>query len=671
MFFAPDLLCKRSGKFAVIWTAAMKRNRLKRRDFESVDLIEVCSELEKLLSPSWRGQMATVQGFSLRLSAQLIHGVTVVYNMKITYLYKDANKQYQLLHKKNYVLDPFPFDLPPQSSLNKKDKKQNKRDINEANINFVDPLFGQPLLPEAVSPSLLAATQSYLDIDQPLPEVDLNQIDMNRNTVQDLSTITMQEPINMEFLPMPDMMDNLLRGEEFGQPIQTVEELNMLVNENPDNFLQPDLQDPQSVSNNEKSNEEMNMNVINNEEETSAKVNNNEEKKASDETPRDIQDEENAKEITQEQQKQEQQQPEEIDNITIVESLNLGPAPERQQRVKRIKLKKLITDKETQLENNQMISNLRSPVETVDIEEQTQYRMHLPPTEMLFHYPMHWFNVNKPTKDDHFNDGRSKEDESDVDYLVLFRDQSRYVNDSDLDQVPNNTDAIVNENVVDEVVNAAEPQQGGVPVESEKSAGNEKESYDEILEKLLLEDSYIPEHERTKDTTRNDSVLSKNTSRHIGRNARSSMMQNNRNISQLSLNQPQQPADETSLMKQPSFNDPSFEKINLDVNMSEMLVDSIINEQTIIENNNEQVAQAEQQDSNNHHSMERKIYEEMKKGNFQPEFSSLVPTTQYNKLEAAKNFYQLLVLAKQDKVELNQGGCFEEILIVPNSNISR
>ena len=51
---------------------------------------------------------------------------------------------------------------------------------------------------------------------------------------------------------MPDMMDNLLRGEEFGQPIQTVEELNMLVNENPDNFLQPDLQDPQSVSNNEK-----------------------------------------------------------------------------------------------------------------------------------------------------------------------------------------------------------------------------------------------------------------------------------------------------------------------------------------------------------------------------------------------------------------------------------
>ena len=35
--------------------------------------------------------MATVQGFSLRLSAQLIHGVTVVYNMQITYLYSMFN----------------------------------------------------------------------------------------------------------------------------------------------------------------------------------------------------------------------------------------------------------------------------------------------------------------------------------------------------------------------------------------------------------------------------------------------------------------------------------------------------------------------------------------------------------------------------------------------------
>ena len=49
MFFSPDLLCKRSGKFAVIWTAAMKRNKLKRRDYESVDLIEVWSVNLKVL----------------------------------------------------------------------------------------------------------------------------------------------------------------------------------------------------------------------------------------------------------------------------------------------------------------------------------------------------------------------------------------------------------------------------------------------------------------------------------------------------------------------------------------------------------------------------------------------------------------------------------------------
>ena len=85
-----------------------------------------------------------------------------------------------MLHQKSYVIDPNPHDLPPQSGKN---KKQNKRDISQANINFVDPLFGQPLLPEAVSPTLLAATQSYFDIDQPLPQVNLDQVSFFINLV--------------------------------------------------------------------------------------------------------------------------------------------------------------------------------------------------------------------------------------------------------------------------------------------------------------------------------------------------------------------------------------------------------------------------------------------------------------------------------------------------------
>lgn len=52
----------------------------------------------------------------------------------------------------------------------------------------------------------------------------------------------------------------------------------------------------------------------------------------------------------------------------IADSLCLGPAPERQRRIKKTKLKTLIVDKKTQLDNNQMIANLRSKVETVDIE---------------------------------------------------------------------------------------------------------------------------------------------------------------------------------------------------------------------------------------------------------------------------------------------------------------
>jgi len=654
MFFSPDLLCKRSGKFAVIWTAAMKRNKLKRRDYESVDLIEVCSELEKLLSPSWRGQMATVQGFSLRLSAQLIHGVTVVYNMQITYLYKDINKQYQMLHQKSYVIDPNPHDLPPQSGKN---KKQNKRDISQANINFVDPLFGQPLLPEAVSPTLLAATQSYFDIDQPLPQVNLDQADMNRNTVQDLSTITMQEPINMESLQMPNVMDEMLKAglDEMGQPLQTVEELNMLVGENPDNLLQ----DPQPMLNDEQSKEETNTAVIN-----------NEETKASDETQKEVVGETVDKEVTDQQQEiidqQQAPQQEAVDNVRIADSLCLGPAPERQRRIKKTKLKTLIVDKKTQLDNNQIMANLRSKVDTVDIEEETQYRMHLPPPEMLFHYPMHWYNVNKPTKDNHFNEGLCKEDEADVDYLTLFREYSQFANDPAVDEAPNNTDTITKDNVANEP--AAEPKQSEVAVDAEKPAENDGRSYDEMLQQLLLDDSaYIPENERTKNTTMNDSTLSKNASRHVGRSNRSSMLQTNKNLSRSSLNL-QQPDNDISMIKQPSFNDPSIEKGNLDINMSEVLAEPLLHE-TIIQENIEQVLQPDHHGFNNSHPLERKINEEMEKGNGQPKFSSLVPTTQYNKLEAAKNFYQLLVLAKQNKIEINQDGCFKEITIIPNSSI--
>jgi len=36
------------------------------------------------------GRMSTIKGFSLRLSAQLVYGISVVYNMKVIYLYSKS-----------------------------------------------------------------------------------------------------------------------------------------------------------------------------------------------------------------------------------------------------------------------------------------------------------------------------------------------------------------------------------------------------------------------------------------------------------------------------------------------------------------------------------------------------------------------------------------------------
>ena len=52
---------------------------------------------------------------------------------------------------------------------------------------------------------------------------------------------------------MPNVIDEMMKAglDEMGRPLQTIEELNMLVGENPDSLLQPELQDPQPVLNNE------------------------------------------------------------------------------------------------------------------------------------------------------------------------------------------------------------------------------------------------------------------------------------------------------------------------------------------------------------------------------------------------------------------------------------
>ena len=104
MFFTNDLLVKSHGKFAIVWLAAMGK-KLKKKEYERVDIIEVwwvanshffypdcivfSHDLKDQLVPTWGGNMVTIKGFSLRLSAQLIYGLTLIFDKKMFHLYSE------------------------------------------------------------------------------------------------------------------------------------------------------------------------------------------------------------------------------------------------------------------------------------------------------------------------------------------------------------------------------------------------------------------------------------------------------------------------------------------------------------------------------------------------------------------------------------------------------
>nr|XP_002124317.2 uncharacterized protein LOC100176076 [Ciona intestinalis] len=99
MFFTHDVLVNTGGKFATIWLAAMMKGKIKKKDYLSVQLEETCNELLKHFKPRSDGRMGSVKGFSLRLSAQLVYGVMVVYNMKVATLYSDVQHSLQILRR--------------------------------------------------------------------------------------------------------------------------------------------------------------------------------------------------------------------------------------------------------------------------------------------------------------------------------------------------------------------------------------------------------------------------------------------------------------------------------------------------------------------------------------------------------------------------------------------
>ncbi|XP_076815879.1 uncharacterized protein LOC143461857 isoform X2 [Clavelina lepadiformis] len=200
MFFTSDILVATGGKFSTIWLAAMKKNCLKRRNYDKVDLVETCFDLHSCLPPKPDGRMTTVKGFSLRLSAQLVHGVVIVYNKQLLYLYKDAMVSVQKLRRFHSQLELYPTERLTDRLLDI------QMPFRETFLD-VDPMYGQlnnsvnsdhEVVPNFVNDfSINGAVDesTYSHQRQNIPSRSVH-------TVNDIATITLPE--NLPIVPLED-----------------------------------------------------------------------------------------------------------------------------------------------------------------------------------------------------------------------------------------------------------------------------------------------------------------------------------------------------------------------------------------------------------------------------------------------------------------------------------
>lgn len=682
MFFTPDLLCKTGGKFAVVWLAAMKRNRLKRKDFDSVDLPLVCEELEKLLAPSWTGKMATVQGFSLRLSAQLVYGISVVYNMKVTFLYKDVNREYQNLHRHHYTFDLNPINLAqsPKTTKNIYDER-----IVD-NFHTIDPLFGQNLIHDAISPTLLAPHSFH---DLPLPEPLINENDLQRNVVQDLSTITLKE--QTEQFTLQDEHNKM--PEEMDRPPQTIEELELLLPPQQDQFTDflnmeqgvghQNLATPKASTSQAKTPERPKK------KRRPSMVEEEDENKKDDEKEKDVEKElldENKlpeeiplpevplPEVPMPEIPLQQESPKSKDELVLdpVSSSQAKAAKKsttkKKQKKKGAKINagsKLLVDEEIFISTEDMKRNMEEGVASYG-EKQFLTPIHLPSVKELFDVPTHWHPIHAPGKNLHFHKGLNEDDENEIPYLDIYRGNCEYIEEGDDVIVDQQQPAVVPD--IEETIIAAA---AGIPTEKpEETVADKTEEMtraEEVIpettaeERLLLEEELNllnEDREKSDVNTIEESRMTNNESVMIQRSANKSsiLQQHTSRISNVSR--------KGSTLGQGSFNEP-FSKSGLemppDLNLSSRLLD----DEQQLEHLLQQEAADFQTNLTTNSNIEDKIKLEVLEGNYDMTFSSLVPPGDTNRIEAARSFFDLLLMKKFRKVELQQSEDFGEISITP------
>ncbi|KFD47883.1 hypothetical protein M513_11236 [Trichuris suis] len=154
MFYSWNILARKDGKFSVIWLAATRERKLSKKQCESVNLCNSCSELCKHIpSPD---RVKSVERFSLYLCSQLMFGIVVIFNRKHEYLLRELE---QILSKLRQI-SVRTLQLPILSSKIEQNDDQNilhdvqqrlERSLDKDQFSLEDTIDELPLNIESAS----------------------------------------------------------------------------------------------------------------------------------------------------------------------------------------------------------------------------------------------------------------------------------------------------------------------------------------------------------------------------------------------------------------------------------------------------------------------------------------------------------------------------------------
>ncbi|XP_049587557.1 REC8 meiotic recombination protein b [Syngnathus scovelli] len=235
MFYNPVILRRGTGSFATIWLAATRGTAISRREFLKVNVASTCNDIMSYILAQVLPPQPDLPRprFSLYLSAQLKHGVVVVYHHQCAILLKDLQSivDQLLKHSKSKTLD---LGGPGRQMMLSTDALSHLNEIDGP----LDPFFGEmaeflpsasALMQEEQSPERRASSTEH----ETTPAGFASSESRHTASPQD---ITIAEP-QLAGAPLPEFF-----GEELEST--TTDTLDFLMGQN-DNFLDDLLRAPE------------------------------------------------------------------------------------------------------------------------------------------------------------------------------------------------------------------------------------------------------------------------------------------------------------------------------------------------------------------------------------------------------------------------------------------